>query len=87
MSLYSKDRKCNQCGAVFEVYKNRIIEDWPDIPCPQCKSKDSYIMMGNSLVSSVSEGTCGNYETEYSSGVINHPNSLMGRMSSTGNKY
>lgn len=84
MSMYSKDRKCNKCEHVWEVYKARVNDAWPEEPCPNCGENDSYIKMG-CRDSDVGIGSQGNASTGYSKGIGYHP-SKYGRFSSAGSK-
>lgn len=70
------DFRCNDCKNIFEVSKKKVLDDFPkDVECPKCKSTDTYRMFGIGNFS-IAEGKCGNADNGYSSGIVNHKNTI-----------
>ena len=65
------DYKCNECGNVFEVSKPTIMDEYPDSPCPECKSSNTY-RVWSIRTTNISQGKCGTAKDGYTGGVMNH---------------
>lgn len=67
------DFKCSNCGKTFEVYKNSIQDNFPEVcKCPFCGNTNSHRIwkIGGA---SVCEGSVGNAKNGYENTVTYHP--------------
>lgn len=69
--MYFADAKCEDCNHIYEIEKQRIMDDFISGKCPECDSENTHRIF-NPIVSDVAEGKCGNAKTSYSNSVTNH---------------
>ena len=77
------DAKCDDCKVVWEIYKDKQLDDFVLGECPQCGSKNVYRYWGKSNVKfSMATGNCGTSRDGFQSQIAYHP-SEMGRFRGT----
>jgi rubredoxin len=64
--------RCSECGHVYEVFKQNVLDDFPNQSCPMCLSKETYRVWGIGDIS-ICEGNVGNASTGYSKSMTYHP--------------
>jgi len=76
--------KCNKCEEVIEVFKETVMEDFPNsVKCTKCKSKDTYRMWNDMPLTEVCQGSLGNSKNNYEAGMVYHPSGLTGHTKRT----
>ena len=66
--------RCDRCKAIIEVYKNTLIEDFPEtVKCTMCGGLETYRMWSMPL-HDVCEGHVGNSKNNYeNNSIVYHP--------------
>lgn len=80
MPVFS-DAECAQCNHIFEISKNKIMDDFIIPICPKCGSKMTK-RKWKAVPIFVAEGMVGNAKNGYQSGITYHP-STMGKIKGT----
>ena len=66
------DFKCEECGNIVNVSKEKIFYDFPEsIECNKCKGK--CIRIWGKVDWDIAQGSLGNSDNRYTSGMTYHP--------------
>lgn len=71
--MYIAEVKCLFCDTVYDIFKNKMVDDWPtDSECPHCACKASRRIYKLGDIA-VGIGKCGNESTGYGTEMISLP--------------
>jgi putative FmdB family regulatory protein len=67
------DYRC-ECGKIFEVTKNTVAENFPEMNCPECGSRNTHRLF-NRMNYEICIGMAGNSKSKYEKQIVYHPSS------------